>query len=129
MGDELEFIHMLGKETRRRIIAILLDGRSYRDLAALLGVTPAAIAKYISGATHPSDKTIARAIESASRTEREEIAIAIAEDLSVGLSSLVEWIIDERLPGQVLAKSLEENLARLRLAGVARRARIAGART
>lgn len=120
-----EFIHMLGKETRRRIIAILLSGRSYRELASQLGVTPAAISKYVSGATHPSDATIMRAIKAATRVEREEIAIAISEDLSEGMRSLVDWIIDEKLPGQILLHALEESLARMRLSGVGRRVRLA----
>ncbi|MFZ8795810.1 MAG: helix-turn-helix domain-containing protein, partial [Acidilobaceae archaeon] len=32
----------------------MLSGRSLRELSELLGVTPAAISKYRSGATHPS---------------------------------------------------------------------------
>ncbi|BAA79079.2 hypothetical protein APE_0168.1 [Aeropyrum pernix K1] len=125
MEEGLLFVHMLGKETRRKIIAILLSTRTYRELASELGVTPAAIAKYISGATHPSDKTVAKALEIASREEKEEIAIAISEDLAESIRSLVNWIIEERLPGRLLAEALEESVARMRLAGVRRSARLA----
>jgi predicted transcriptional regulator len=115
------FIHLLGKDTRRYIIAILLENRSYRELADMLGVTPAAIVKYVSGKTHPSDRVIERAVMRASREEKEAIAAAIADEVVHGLKSLVNWMLEEGIIDKGLVRGLEDAAARLRLASVGRR--------
>jgi predicted transcriptional regulator len=111
---------MLGKDARRRIIGVLLESRSYREAAELLGVTPAAIAKYMSGRTHPSDRVVLRALRVAAPEERREIAQIIVEEFMEGLESLVDWLLEEGIVDRRLARGLEEAAAKLRLASVKR---------
>ncbi|MEB3778994.1 MAG: helix-turn-helix domain-containing protein [Desulfurococcales archaeon] len=91
-----KFLHHLSKDARRRIIEVLASGRSQRDLAEDLGVTPAAVNKYLSGTTHPSDRILLRALTIASRAEMEEISMIIAEDLISGLEDYIKWAMENK---------------------------------
>ena len=114
------FVHLLGKEARRRILLVLLESRSYRGLAAELGVTPAAVAKYMRGETHPSDRVLARALKTAEPEELEDIADIIVKDLVSGLEDLVEWVIENELDSSALESELQRLLSRLKIVGVQR---------
>ncbi len=120
-SGDWKFIHLLGKDARRYIIAILLENRSYRELADMLGVTPAAIAKYMSGKTHPSDRIVEKALRGATREEKEAIASTVSSEILEGLRSLVTWMLEEGVIDKSLVKGLEDAAARLRLASVRRR--------
>jgi len=101
----LRFVHLLSKDARRRVVEVMLSGRSLRELSELLGITPAAISKYRSGVTHPSDEVLGRILEGASRVELEEIAKVAFNDLYLGFESLIEWMLERRLvEGSVLEK-------------------------
>ena len=85
----MRIIHNLSKEARSRIIEILLENRSRKELAEELGLSPAAITKFLSGITHPSDETIEKALEIANEDEKKEIINIILNDI---MSSLEEFI-------------------------------------
>jgi transcriptional regulator with XRE-family HTH domain len=104
-GLNLRFVHLLSKDARRRVVEVMLSGRSLRELSELLGITPAAISKYRSGVTHPSDEVLGRILEGASRVELEEIAKVAFNDLYLGFENLIEWMLERRLvEGSVLEK-------------------------
>ncbi len=96
-GGMPKFIHLLGKEARLKIIEVLAATRSHREVAELLGVTPAAVTKYLSRRTHPSDAVVARALEAATGDERRRIAEIIREEMLSGLKSYIEWALSEGL--------------------------------
>lgn len=85
----MRIIHNLSKDARERIIDILLEKRSKKELADELGISPSAITKFINGITHPSDETIEKALEIADEEERQRIYEIIAEDI---IESLEEFI-------------------------------------
>ena len=85
----MRIIHNLSKDARERIIDILLEKRSKKELAEELGISPSAITKFVNGITHPSDETIEKALEIADEEERERIYEIIAEDI---IESLEEFI-------------------------------------
>jgi len=47
------YVHLLSKEARRKIIEVLASSRGVRRLADELGVTPAAVSKYLRGLRTP----------------------------------------------------------------------------
>ena len=85
----MRIIHNLSKNAREKIINILLEKRSKKELAEELGISPSAITKFINGITHPSDETIRKALEIADEEEKERIYEVIAEDI---IESLEEFI-------------------------------------
>lgn len=80
MGERLA--HMLSKDGRRKIIEVLVSERGEGGAAEALGVSRAALSKFMNRKTHPSDVLIAKAIEVASEEELEKIIMIIAEDLA-----------------------------------------------
>ncbi|MBP1357176.1 MAG: helix-turn-helix domain-containing protein [Sulfolobus sp.] len=94
-------IHNLSKEARFDIILLLLEKRSKKELAAELGITPAAVAKFVSKLTHPSDETLERAIQIADNDERKRIVKIIIHDLINGLKEAIEnygdYVDDEEI--------------------------------
>jgi len=93
--NEYEAVHWISKEARYKIIEIMLATRSARQLALELGVSPAAINKYLSRRMHPSDQTIARALQILYDYERERIYQVIIDDIINALSKLVDSIEDK----------------------------------
>jgi len=90
-----EAVHWISKEARYKIIEIMLATRSARQLALELGVSPAAINKYLSRRMHPSDQTIARALQVLYDYERERIYQVIVDDIINALSKLVDYVSSE----------------------------------
>ena len=82
-------IHNLGKEARLNIIYTLLQNRSKKELAEELGITPAAITKYIKNKTHPSDEIIERCIEISNEEEYEAIINIIINYLTEAMLELI----------------------------------------
>ncbi len=117
----LSFLQHVSKEARREIVRVMLRDRSQRELAELMGVSPAAVTKYIYGRTHPSDDTLMRLVRSASPRELEEIARIILEDLVEGLISFIDWASERRILPVDSVRSLEEAVGRARLAASSRR--------
>ncbi|MDT7875565.1 MAG: helix-turn-helix transcriptional regulator [Sulfolobaceae archaeon] len=85
----MRIIHNLSKEARRKIIEILLENRSRKELAEELGLSPAAITKFLNGITHPSDETIEKALEIASEDEKREIINVILNDIMLSLEEFI----------------------------------------
>lgn len=85
----MRIIHNLSKEARRKIIEILLENRSRKELAEELDLSPAAITKFLNGITHPSDETIEKALEMASEDEKREIINVILNDIMLSLEEFI----------------------------------------
>lgn len=85
----MRIIHNLSKEARRKIIEILLENRSRKELAEELDLSPAAITKFLNGITHPSDETIEKALEIASEDEKREIINVILNDIMLSLEEFI----------------------------------------
>ncbi|BDB97018.1 helix-turn-helix domain-containing protein [Saccharolobus caldissimus] len=83
-------IHNLGKEARLHIIYILLQNRGKKELSQELGITPAAITKYLKGKTHPSDNIIRKCLDIATEEEYELIINIIISDLTNAIIELIE---------------------------------------
>jgi transcriptional regulator with XRE-family HTH domain len=79
--ERVMLAHMLSKEGRRRIIEVLVSERGGSNAAEALGISRAALSKFLNGKTHPSDALIEKAIEIASIEEKEKIVAIVAEDL------------------------------------------------
>lgn len=115
------YVHLLGKETRRKIIELMASGRGVRQLAEELGVTPAAISKYLKGETHPSDRVLERAIESASPEEALEISRMVAAELLDGIDDYVNWSLERGVADPRLSVKLSEIAAKIGLASLSSR--------
>ncbi len=87
----MKFIHLLSKEARLRIIEIALKSRSARELADELGVSPAAISKYVNGLMYPSDETMQRLFHILGEHELEEAYTIALEDLVEGVEELIQY--------------------------------------
>lgn len=87
----MRFIHLLSKEARIRIIELALRNRSARELADELGVSPAAISKYMSRQMHPSDETMKRLFHILGDDELEEAYTIALEDLVEGIEELIQY--------------------------------------
>ncbi|MGC9112802.1 helix-turn-helix domain-containing protein [Acidilobus sp.] len=115
------YVHLLGKETRRKIIELMASGRGVRQLAEELGVTPAAISKYLKGETHPSDRVLEKAIESASPEEALEISRMVAAELLDGIDDYVNWSLERGVIDPRLSVKLSEIAAKVGLASLSSR--------
>jgi len=118
------FIRVLSPAARRRILEILLERRSYRELALQLGVSPAAIAKYLSGRAAPRDDVMARALSALEPEEAEDVALIVTEEMAEAVESFIDWLIGVRAPAGPTASMLERAATRLRLEGNRGRVRI-----
>jgi predicted transcriptional regulator len=89
-----KFIHLLGKDARLRIVEVLASTRTHKEVAELLGVTPAAVTKYLTRRTHPSDHVLARALEAVEGEELRLISEIIRDELLAGLRSYMAWALE-----------------------------------
>lgn len=115
------YVHLLSKEARKRIIELLASSRGVRRLADELGVTPAAVSKYLRGMTHPSDRVIAKAIELATPEEATEISKIVAEVLLEGVNDYVRWSVEKGVVDPKVSMRLSELAARAGLASLSSR--------
>ena len=88
----MRFIHLLSKEARLKLIELALSHRSAKELAEELGVSPAAISKYMSGRMHPSDDTIRKLFRILDPGEHVRAYTIILEDLAYGIEELLEYV-------------------------------------
>ena len=112
------FHKALSAETRRKIIMILARHRSYRDLAGLLGVSPAAIHKYLTGKSQPGDAVVEKALRIADRYERGEIAAIVSEELAVVLEDFLRWALEDGSIDPADIEKLGSIIARAKLSRV-----------
>ncbi|ESQ25724.1 MAG: helix-turn-helix protein [uncultured Acidilobus sp. JCHS] len=115
------YVHLLSKEARRKIIEVLASSRGVRRLADELGVTPAAVSKYLRGLTHPSDRVVEKAIEAATSEEALEISKIVAEVLLEGVDDYVRWSIEKGVMDVRVYSRLSEIAAKAGLASLSSR--------
>ncbi len=87
----MEFVERLGRSGRLALLEVAAKKRTYRDLARIMGVSPAAVSKYMSGRMAPSDAAVARLLESLDTDEAHEAAILILNYLAEGLRDFIQW--------------------------------------
>ena len=81
-------VHWLSKEARFRIIDVLLSTRTVKNLAEELKISRAAIRKYVSRETHPSDDIMARIFEIIAPYEEDRLARIVVDDLVEAIKRL-----------------------------------------
>jgi len=115
------YVHLLSKEARRKIIEVLASSRGVRRLADELGVTPAAVSKYLRGLTPPSDRVVEKAIGAATPEEALEISKIVAEVLLEGVDDYVRWSIEKGVMDVRVYSRLSEIAAKAGLASLSSR--------
>ncbi len=90
-----KLVHWISKDARYKIIEVMLTTRSTRQLAEELGVTSAAVNKYIYRKTHPSDATVARALSILGEYERQRVMQIIVDDIIRAVEILSESLGNE----------------------------------
>ncbi|WP_232018766.1 helix-turn-helix domain-containing protein [Sulfodiicoccus acidiphilus] len=108
----LKILHNVSKEGRRQILEILLRKRSRSEVASMLGVTPAAITKYLKGNTHPSDEVLRRCVDFADEEERFEIKRIILDDITSSLKEFLGEEGEEEL--SIILKNLKDRSLKLK---------------
>jgi predicted transcriptional regulator len=118
MTEYTRFCHAISKQARSEIIKIMLRGRSQRELARLLGITPPAVIKYLRETTHPSDEVICRALSVASVSELIEIKDIIINDLIKSLTDAYRWALEAQLLEPNDISLIEDMVSRVRLSSL-----------
>ncbi|WP_292319557.1 helix-turn-helix domain-containing protein [Caldisphaera sp.] len=111
----IRYVHLLGKESRQKIIQILANERGVRELANELGVTPAAVSKYLSGLTHPSDIVLEKAISIANEEEITSIVKVVSDEFIEGLSNFIDWSLNRGILDIKFYKRLNDLTAKVGL--------------
>jgi predicted transcriptional regulator len=104
--EELEHalpVQWISKEARFKIIDAMLATRSTTELARVLGISPAAVRKYIKRVAHPSDAVLARALASTEMYEKPVIMEIIIDDILEALKRLYNSV-DEKYKGVIKEK-------------------------
>lgn len=101
---------------RRRIIEVLAGELSYRQLAESLGVTAAAVHKYLTGKSTPRDAVVLKAIELAGELGLSEVGDIILEDLAGELEALLKLLTDRDLASASSVSRLSGIVGRAKLA-------------
>ena len=117
----MKYVHLLGKEARRKIIERLASSKGVRKLADELGITPAAVSKYLRGQTHPSDRVIMKAIETLEPDDALEVSKIIEEELLSGLEDYIEWAAEKGVVDPRLSLRLSELAAKAGLTSLSSR--------
>jgi predicted transcriptional regulator len=117
----IKYVHLLGKESRQKIIEILANERGVRELANELGVTPAAVSKYLSGLTHPSDIVLEKAISIASDDEIVRIAKIVSDEFIEGLSNFIDWSLNKGILDLKFYRRLNDLTAKVGLVTLGQR--------
>lgn len=99
-------IHMLGKPARRAIIELYLTRYSISELSQFLGVSKAAITKYVKGETHPSDSVLKKMLEIEDSELKKRIINIIVEELVTAFSEVSR--LSSREIGEDYTKHLEQ---------------------
>ncbi|MFP3144006.1 MAG: helix-turn-helix domain-containing protein [Caldisphaera sp.] len=117
----IKYVHLLGKESRQKIIEILANERGVRELANELGVTPAAVSKYLSGLTHPSDIVLEKAISIANDDEIVRIAKIVSDEFIEGLSNFIDWSLNKGILDLKFYRRLNDLTAKVGLVTLGQR--------
>lgn len=84
-----KYLHMMGKPARRDVIAYMVLKYGQSETANLLGVSKAAISKYMKGKTHPSDEILYKAFSINDSSLRKKMLERLAGELVDALDELV----------------------------------------
>ena len=99
-------IHMLGKPARRAIIELYLTRYSSSELSQFLGVSKAAITKYVKGETHPSDSVLKKMLDIDDKELKKKIINIIVEELITAFAELAR--LSSREIGEDYTEHLEQ---------------------
>lgn len=88
-------LHWVSKETRAKLIELMLSTRSIIELSRDLGISPTAIRKYVKKEAYPSDEVLQRALEKLAPYEVDEAMRMIILDLVESLRALYGFL-DEK---------------------------------
>ncbi len=117
--SERAFIRALSRKSKIEIIDILARVHSYRGLASMLTVSPAAVYKYATGKAAPRDEVLYRALESLTRNGLddvlEEVYHIIARDVLKVLEDFVLWSLRHGLLTEDFLDEAEKIIGRARL--------------
>ncbi len=114
----IRIVHWISKDARYRIIELMLSTRTAKQLASELGLSVAAINKYLSRRTHPSDETIARILGIMSDYERERVLEIIMDDLLEALETMYNEVVrDNTVFKEYFLKRVRELLEKLESTG------------
>jgi len=102
----MDFVERLGRSGRLALLEVAAKKRTYRDLARIMGVSPAAVSKYMSGRMAPSDAAVARLLESLDADEAREAALLILNYLAEGLKDFLQWASSKGLIKPVEAERI-----------------------
>ncbi|MCE4618465.1 MAG: hypothetical protein F7C37_03390 [Desulfurococcales archaeon] len=108
-------VGIIKPETRRKIIEILTSELSYRQVARSLGVTAAAIHKYITGKSTPRDEVVKRAIDLAAELGLTEVGDLILEDIATELEALLKTLAEKDLASAAHVSKLSSIVGRAKL--------------
>lgn len=80
-GPPTDDFSWLSRDTRLKLIELLISTRSTLELSRVLGISPTAVRKYSRGIAAPSDQIIAKILDILAPYEREEAYKMIIDDL------------------------------------------------
>lgn len=106
-------IHWLSKEARFRIIELMSNTRSIKELAEQLEVSRTMIRKYLSRKTHPSDLVLEKALNHVAEYEKEAIVKIVIDDIVNAVELLRNTIVDNERCVEYLKYRLNEVLKRI----------------
>ncbi|ALL00602.1 hypothetical protein Pyrde_0552 [Pyrodictium delaneyi] len=93
LGDVCEAVALLDSRTRRRLVEIALEnGYAAKDIAAIMGVSPAAVSRYVHESLSPSTETLCRMIYGIDDETRTRILVEAAQTLWNALERLLHAI-------------------------------------
>ncbi len=107
-------MHLLGKDVRRKIVEMAVRNYGVTDLASMIGVSKAAITKYVRGSTHPSDEVMERLLNVLDENLLSKALVLIIEEFVEAMVDFKEFIektgCEERLYGAIeeLKKTAED---------------------
>jgi predicted transcriptional regulator len=84
------FLQLLPHTTRQRLVAEAIEsGYAAKDIAELMGVSPAAVSRYVHGTLAPSPETLCRLILNIDGETRTRLLETIAESIWSSLENLL----------------------------------------
>ncbi|MCY0868185.1 MAG: helix-turn-helix domain-containing protein [Desulfurococcus sp.] len=81
-------LHWVSKDTRARLIELMLSTRSVTELSRDLGISPTAIRKYVKKVAYPSDEVLQRVLENLAPYEMDEAIRMLISDLFESIRAL-----------------------------------------
>ncbi len=99
-------IHTLSKEARRRIIEEAVKEYGKKELAEMLGVSKAAISKYLSEKTHPSDEVLRKLFRVCDEKLKKKLILIVIDELASVIEELRNEILNTDLDSNIIEAML-----------------------